>query len=351
MPQNLERDFQKAAFKLKQKNRNILKQKIIVFILTLLLIAGLFSLNTKYHLHNISSVNIVIIVAIFIIASLIVYFINVKIGSNPKSRSRSSRSQPIFIHSKHFIFLKSIKPQHYLILLILLVSANTHSIKDFAVRVGYNPTPHLLASPWPWKNNETIHPIIASITPNIESSIKSVAEYIVMQESDPYLQIKALHDYVISRVSYDFHALEIGVQPPQDAQTVFSTRKAVCGGYANLFMALGKSIGIDVAVIQGNIRRDLASQNLTSLNIRRFDANNDLTLHAWNAVKIAGNWQLVDTTWDDSNLDQNLSLYNSHYLMPPPNVMIISHFPEQSDWQLLHHPMNRDNFERQLTAS
>jgi hypothetical protein len=351
MPQNLERDFQKAAFKLKQKNRNILKQKIIVFILTLLFVAGLFSLNIKYHLLTISNVNIVATVAIFIIISSIIYFVNVKLGSKLKQHSRSSISQPIFIHSNHFIFLKSIKLQHYLILLILLMSANLHLIKDFAVRVGYNPTPHLLASPWPWKNNETIHPIIASITPNIESSIKSVAEYIVIQESNPYLQIKALHDYVISRVSYDFHALEIGVQPPQDAQTVFSTRKAVCGGYANLFMALGKSVGIDVAVIQGNIRRDLASKNLISLNIRLSKTNNDLTLHAWNAVKIERNWQLVDTTWDDSNPDQNLSLYNSHYLMPPPDVMIVSHFPDQSDWQLLHHPMNRNNFERQSSSS
>jgi hypothetical protein len=60
-------------------------------------------------------------------------------------------------------------------------------------------------------------------------------------------------------------------------------------------------------------------------------------------VKVADNWQLVDTTWDDSD-----SAYSADYLMPPPEVMIASHFPQQSDWQLLHSPKNQDSFEKQL---
>ena len=73
-----------------------------------------------------------------------------------------------------------------------------------------------------------------------------------------------------------------------------------------------------------------------------------MTLHAWNAVKVVDNWQLVDTTWDDINSSQNPSLYKSDYLIPPPEVMITDHLPEQSDWQLLHRPINQDYFEKQL---
>ncbi|WP_373543646.1 transglutaminase domain-containing protein [Chamaesiphon sp.] len=280
MPQNLERDFQKAVLKLKHKQKNILKRK----------------------------------------------FINL---------------------------FKSSLARYWFISLLLLVAvtngANPHLIKDLAGRVGYNsPEPPLSASPWSWKNNQTIHPIVASIAPNIEGSIKSTAEYIASQESDPYLRIKALHDYVISRVSYDFHALEIGIQPPQDAQTVFSTRKAVCGGYANLFMALSQAIGINTVAIQGDIRQDLAPPNSISTSRGQLISNTKPTLHAWNAVKVADNWQLVDTTWDDSSSNQNLSLYKSDYLMPPPEVMITDHFPDWSHWQLLRHPISRDYFEKQL---
>jgi hypothetical protein len=247
-------------------------------------------------------------------------------------------------------FFRSVIRYWFVFLIILLAiinGLNSHFIKDFALQVGHAPLPPSSASPWSWKNNQTIHPLVANITPNIESSIKSVAEYIVKQEPDPYLQIKALHDYVIKRVSYDFNALGTGIQPPQDPQSVFSTRKAVCGGYANLFMALAQAIGIKTVVIQGNIRQDLAPPNSVSTNMGQLNPNIKSTLHAWNAVKVADNWQLLDTTWDDINSNQNLSLYKSDYLMPPPEVMIADHFPDWSDWQLLPHPINRDYFEKQ----
>ncbi|WP_309741460.1 transglutaminase domain-containing protein [Chamaesiphon sp. OTE_20_metabat_361] len=279
MPQNLERDFQKAVLKLKHKKKNLLKRRIQTF-------------------------------------------------------------------------LKSTIARYWFISLLLLVAIingmNPYLVKDFSVRIKYGPKPPLLASPWSWKNNQTIHSAVANIPPDIESGIKSVAEYIARQESDPYLRIKALHDYVISRVSYDFHALKMGRYPSQDAQTVFSTRKAVCGGYANLFMALSQAIGINTVVIQGDIRQDLAPPNSISTNADLLNPNTRLTLHAWNAVKVADNWQLVDTTWDDINSNQNISLYKSDYLMPPPEVMIPDHFPAQSDWQLLHKPISRDYFEKQL---
>lgn len=277
MPQNLERDFQKAVLKLKHKKRNIVKRRI----------QNLFKLIVRYWLG------------------------------------------------------------YLLLLLILINGINPDLIKDLTGRVLYRPEPTVIASPWPWENHRTIHPIVANITPKIESSIKSVAEYIAKQESDPYLRIKALHDYVVSRVSYDFQALETGIQPAQDAQTVFLTRKAVCGGYANLFMALGRAIGINTVVIQGDIRQDLAPPSSVSQSTRGA-FNSKPTLHAWNAVKVADNWQLVDTTWDDNNSDRDLSLYKSDYLMPPPEVTISDHFPAQSGWQLLRRPISRDNFEKQL---
>ena len=278
MPKNLERDFQKAVFKLKNKKKDLLKRRI----------QNLFKLIIRYWIG------------------------------------------------------------YLLLLLALIHGINPYLIKDVAGRVFYRPEPPAIASPWPWKNDRTIHPIVANITPDIESSIKSVAKYIASQETDPYLQIKALHDYVVSRVSYDFNALETGIQPAQDAQTVFLTRKAVCGGYANLFMALSREIGINTVVIQGNIRQDLVSPNSFSKSTGRSSYNIEPTLHAWNAVKVADNWQLVDTTWDDSSSNQNMPLYRSDYLMPPPEVTIADHLPEQSGWQLLHSPISRDYFEKQL---
>ncbi|MBD2088606.1 hypothetical protein H6F67_01855 [Microcoleus sp. FACHB-1515] len=178
--------------------------------------------------------------------------------------------------------------------------------------------------------------------PEAEKSIQSVARYIADREPDPYLRIKALHDYVVSRVEYDLDVLKTGNRPLQDAQTVFATHKAVCEGYANLFVSLGQAIDIEAVYLEGRIRRDLAPLDLIPASLRALNSGYDWTLHAWNAVKVAGSWQLVDTTWDDG-----ANSYSTNYLLPLPQVMIVSHLPNNPDWQLLNDPKSQDAFEDQ----
>ena len=179
------------------------------------------------------------------------------------------------------------------------------------------------------------------MTPETEKSIKSVADYIAKNESDPYLRIKAIHDYVTNRVEYDLDVLTTGYRPKQDAQTVFKTHQAVCEGYAKLFQALAKAMGEEVIYVRGRVREEFAPVDLIPFHLRVGTSKHDWTLHAWNAVKIDGSWQLVDTTWDDNKQNK----YSADYLMLPPQAMIVSHFPHLSAWQLLAQPRNRKNFE------
>jgi transglutaminase-like putative cysteine protease len=250
--------------------------------------------------------------------------------------------------------LKKLKPIPFKYILIFslvvfiiifpYIPLRLNSSSDWMTYLVNKPTPPLSESPWPWKEHQTIHPIISNMTPEVEKSIKSVAQYIAEHETDPYLQIKAIHDYIISRVTYDLDVLQTGIRPSQDAQTVFVTHKAVCEGYANLFQELGRAIGLDVIFIGGKVRQDLAPIDLIPKTFRLLKSNYDWTLHAWNAVKVDGNWQLVDTTWDDTNEE---NLYSTDYLMLPPEVMIISHLPLMRGWQLLHHPKTFQSFENQ----
>lgn len=336
MPQNIEKDFLKAAQKLKQKNKRILWQRICAFLfLAMTIAAGVIYLQFKdkisFRINDIDpnlKILLISIVGLVLVFGLAVYFINLQAASKKNSHKKSP-----FVSSK------------YLLIFSLLLIVIIHQT-GLLTRLLYNPQPPLLTSPWPWQNQETIHPVVASLTPEIEKNIKSVAEYIAQKESDPYLRVKALHDYVINRVTYDLDVLKgtTGVRPSQDAQTVFSTRKAVCEGYANLFTALGRAIGINVVVIEGDIRQDLAPLDVIPEISRLLDSNYNWTRHAWNAVKVSDNWQLVDTTWDDSDLNQ----YRSDYLMPPPKVIAISHFPEYSGWQLLDSLKDKISFEKQL---
>ena len=226
-----------------------------------------------------------------------------------------------------------------LLILALLYQSNPYPLNNWISGIVYRPQSTLVNSPWPWKNQRTIHPIIVNLPQEAETSIKSVADYIVRNEPNSYKQIKAAHDYVVSRVSYDLGVLTEGIRPSQKPLTVFHKRVGVCEGYARLFQALGKAMGYKTAYITGKVRRDLAPIDVIPQARRLANYGYDWTLHAWNGVKIEGNWYLVDTTWDDGNL------YKTDYLLVPPAAMISSHFPSSKNWQLLPSTINHEAFE------
>jgi transglutaminase-like putative cysteine protease len=188
---------------------------------------------------------------------------------------------------------------------------------------------------WAW-DGQGLHPAIANMPAKVETSIESVAQYIVSKESNPVLRVKALHDYVADRVAYDAESYFAGKYPPQDAETVFRTHKSVCAGYAKLLEALGKAAGVEIVYVVGDARTqtsDLSGQG-----------------HAWNGVKVNGQWYLIDPTWDSGYVSREKGFtknYRTEYLMPPPEVIGITHFPKDPAWQLRSNPINQGEFLRQ----
>jgi transglutaminase/protease-like cytokinesis protein 3 len=125
------------------------------------------------------------------------------------------------------------------------------------------------------------------------------------------------------------------VFPPQDAETVFARRLGVCAGYARLLAALGDAAGEEIVVIGGDART------------RGSDVTGES--HAWNAARIDDTWHLIDATWDSGSLDDGGNFekqYSAAYLFAPPEVFVVSHFPEQENWQLLATPVSRGEFFR-----
>ncbi len=188
---------------------------------------------------------------------------------------------------------------------------------------------------WPWE--EKVHPAVAALSPDDEQSIESVGRSLAAREPDPFRRVKALHDYVATRLTYDQEAAKPGARmPPQDAQAVFARRTAVCAGYALLLEALGKATGDRVEYVVGEARK------------------NDGTLesHAWNAVQVRGAWYLVDPTWDAPfEVGSGRQQYRTTYLFVPPPVALQDHLPKQAAWQLVERPLSRGDFLRQPPPS
>ena len=284
----------------------------------------------------------------------IIFFCLFIIGLKPilsSKKNMNNLNDQFFFSSnpiKYLEFLKSIKIRRTqkkifaISLAILTCFAVLSPLTSFKAVAGYSHFPNSLQrqtptvqaeTNWPWEGIN-IHPLVTQMPLAAETSISAVAQYITQRESDPFLVAKAFHDYIATKIDYDYAAYKRGYYGPQDAQTVFRNRKGVCSGYARLMKALGDAAGIEVAYITGDYRDYTGGLSGEG--------------HAWNGVKINGKWYLMDSTWDAGYLTSSgyVKHYTTNYLFPPADVMIMTHLPNDSGWQLLSRPVSRPQFSR-----
>lgn len=100
---------------------------------------------------------------------------------------------------------------------------------------------------------------------------KQVHAAIVTPQMSEYDQVKAFHDYLVNNTTYQDGASS------HDAAGPLLYGLAVCDGYAKALDLLCYLSGIECVRITGKSRGD----------------------HAWNKVKVDGNWYNIDVTWDD----------------------------------------------------
>jgi len=110
-------------------------------------------------------------------------------------------------------------------------------------------------------------------------------------------------------------------------------RKGVCEGYSRLYQRLAEHAGLVCEMITGNARGDIMTPG--SLGIG----------HAWNAVKIDGEWELLDCTWGAGTVNGKMKFvrkFKSAYFMPRPESLSYNHFPKEEKWQLLEEPISQE---------
>jgi transglutaminase-like putative cysteine protease len=192
------------------------------------------------------------------------------------------------------------------------------------------PTPAKL-----WPTADIPLDFAVSVPADMETAPAAVAHWLKDKAPDELTRARAIHDYIADRTVYDVYSLTHRAErAPQDAQTVFAHKLGVCEGYARLFVAMAKEAGLEAAYIVGDARGAGGE----------VDGNG----HAWNAVKAAGNWYLVDATWDAGYLDGGAfkKKYTSEYFLTPAEVFGVDHFPRDGAWQLRKPLLSRGEFMR-----
>ena len=119
----------------------------------------------------------------------------------------------------------------------------------------------------------------------VKSKIEDIISQVIKPEMKDYEKEKVLHDYIINNCKFD-ERYDLGNMPSESytAYGVLINGTGVCQGYAIAMDKLLKAVGMESTIVVGS-----------ALN----DEGNDYISHAWNIVKIGGQYYHLDLTWDD----------------------------------------------------
>jgi transglutaminase/protease-like cytokinesis protein 3 len=191
------------------------------------------------------------------------------------------------------------------------------------------------------------------------SSTEELALKITRDFSTDLEKTRAAYTWIAMNVAYDTKALgkpqkvrfsyrsqeELEAKKKQFrkdlALQTLNKRKALCEGYSTLFQDLCHQMNIACEIVPGVARR----------LISEIDRKNLASNHAWNAVKINGNWQLIDVTWAAGWVDYSKMKFNkefsSAYFASDPNEFAMKHLPDDKNWLLTEKIRSNTDFAAQ----
>jgi len=146
----------------------------------------------------------------------------------------------------------------------------------------------------------------------------------------------AIYSWVAHNLTYDKLAAEYVTTYASDDEVAIEAltkRKGVCSHYAHLFDALAEAAGIPSLVVSGYVRSEREISKIP---------------HAWNALKIDGDWYLFDPTWGSGYFNRSTKLYHQEFsekfFKVPPSQMIKTHMPFDPLMQMLDYQMSNSGF-------
>lgn len=165
---------------------------------------------------------------------------------------------------------------------------------------------------------------------NYTGNPDSLAKALTAKFDNPYLKYKAIYSWIAYHIEYDFEGLNDETLLVTTPLLVLDSLKTICSGYANLMCFLCKKVDLPCEVISGWART--STDNFEGINWMETD-------HAWNAIKINGEWRYCDATWGSGygktkkKKDVFVSSFTSAYFNMSAEWTFLQHYPQKECWQ------------------
>ncbi len=181
---------------------------------------------------------------------------------------------------------------------------------------------------------------VASITSQDAKNLYTLSKALTDGLSTELEKTYVIYKWITSNISYDVDAfLSNNLRGIGKASTVLERRKAICDGYAELFMRLAIQSGLLVDKVEGYAKG----------YGYKIGENMAIPNHAWNAVRIDGNLYLLDATWDSGFLNERAKKFEKKitefdFFLTNPQIFIYSHYPKDEKFKLTNHIGDKKEF-------
>lgn len=167
-------------------------------------------------------------------------------------------------------------------------------------------------------------------------SLKSLSEYLTAPARSDLAKARSVYAWIVTHVRYDGSVYTGGSYSSEVQYTsrILQTRRAVCSGFALLYKQLLSQAGVEVTTVKGYARYTDSQAGFSTGGID----------HEWNAVKLDGDWYLVDVTWASTTAQKGVP--NDFYFLTDPQAFVSQHLPVDPRWQLLSRAVSKADFDR-----
>jgi len=156
---------------------------------------------------------------------------------------------------------------------------------------------------------------------------------------------RALYVWLAENISYDAKSINKNKYGDNTAKGVLKSKKAVCAGYANLFELLGKQMGLDILTLGGYSKNTDDEQEWYFVN--------EEADHAWNVIRIDGEWRVFDATWaagiaydDKKGRMVFKKQYTDNWFNLSPYEAIFTHYPEDTSLMFTKSKITLEEYEK-----